>query len=269
MHQQEEEWGFLLIDASNAFDEQNRTGMLWTVWHEWPTGARFVFNYCKHLGTFMIRGKDGSGAFIYSKEGITQGDPLYMFAYGVGILPLIGQLKAEFLEVEQPWYADDKKNSEICLYFSRLLEIGLNFGYYPEPSKSILVVPQHSLEAAQALFANMNFKITTGSRYLGSFIGEDSALWDWIRGGKTEEWAEAVTELAPVAPKYPQTAHTGLQKSLQQDRQFVQKVTTGIGPEFKEVEQTLAKTFLPALFGDSYRVRNPYSISSFWEDHLV
>jgi hypothetical protein len=32
----------------------------------------------------------------------------------------------------------------------------------------------------------------------------------------------------------------------------VQRVTTGIGPEFKEVEQTLAKTFLPALFGDSY-----------------
>jgi hypothetical protein len=116
----------------------------------------------------VIPGNNGSGAFIYSKEGITQGDPLSMFVYGIGILPLIRQLKAEFPEVEQPWNADDAragcKFSEIHRFFSRLVEIGPNFGYYPEPPKSILVVPQHCLEAAQALFAGMNFKIMMGSR---------------------------------------------------------------------------------------------------------
>jgi hypothetical protein len=40
-HQMEEEWGVLLIDASNAFNEKERKGMLWTVQHEWPSGARF------------------------------------------------------------------------------------------------------------------------------------------------------------------------------------------------------------------------------------
>ena len=127
-----------------------------------------------------------------------------MFAYDIGVLPLIRQLKAEFPAVEQRWYADDAgagaKFSEICRIFSRLVEIGPNFGYYLEPSKSILVVPQHNLEAAQATFADMNFKITTGSRYLGGFIGEDSALREWIQG-KTETWAEAVTELASNASK--------------------------------------------------------------------
>ena len=43
-HSQEEDWGFLLIDAWNAFNEENRTAMLWAVWKEWPSGAQFTFN---------------------------------------------------------------------------------------------------------------------------------------------------------------------------------------------------------------------------------
>jgi hypothetical protein len=43
----EEEWGFLLVDAQNAFNELNwRTVMLWTIGRKWPSGARFIFNCC-------------------------------------------------------------------------------------------------------------------------------------------------------------------------------------------------------------------------------
>ena len=43
-HAQEEDWGFLLIDVCNAFNEDNFTSMMWAVRHKWPSGARFVFN---------------------------------------------------------------------------------------------------------------------------------------------------------------------------------------------------------------------------------
>ena len=43
-HRKEEDWGFLLIDARNAFNEENWTAMLWAVRHEWPSGAKFTFN---------------------------------------------------------------------------------------------------------------------------------------------------------------------------------------------------------------------------------
>ena len=33
-HAQDEEWGFLVIDAHNAFNEDNHTAMLWEVRHE-------------------------------------------------------------------------------------------------------------------------------------------------------------------------------------------------------------------------------------------
>jgi hypothetical protein len=99
LHEMEEQWGFLLIDASNTFNEQNRIEMLWAVQHEWPSGARFVFNCYKHWAVLVLRGNDGRAVFIFSKEGVSQGDLLSMFAYGIGILPLIRQLKAEFVEL--------------------------------------------------------------------------------------------------------------------------------------------------------------------------
>jgi hypothetical protein len=46
-------------------------------------------------------------SLLYSKEGVMQGDPLSMFGFGIGILPLIRRLKQEFPAVKQPWYADD------------------------------------------------------------------------------------------------------------------------------------------------------------------
>ena len=47
-HKKEDDWGFLLIDARNAFNEENRTAMLWAVCHEWPSGAQFTFNCYRH-----------------------------------------------------------------------------------------------------------------------------------------------------------------------------------------------------------------------------
>ena len=82
--------------------------MLWTIRHEWPSCAKFAFNCYRHFVVLVIRSRDGkSTAFIFSKEGVTQGDALAMAAYGVGLLPLIRRLKQEFPNVKQPWYADD------------------------------------------------------------------------------------------------------------------------------------------------------------------
>ena len=141
---------------------------------------------------------NGTADFLFSKEGVSQGDPLSMFAYGIGMLPLIRQLKAEFPVVEQPWYADDAGAGgnfvEIRRFFLKLGEIGPRFGYFPEPSKSILVVREHNFEAAKLAFSDLGFKVTMGSRYLGGFIGEDSALREWIQE-KTKFWEEAVADL--------------------------------------------------------------------------
>eukprot|EP00978_Attheya_sp_CCMP212_P001429 scaffold3002_cov64-Attheya_sp.AAC.2 len=250
----EEEWGFLLVDARNAFNEGNRIAMLWTVRHIWPSGARFLFNVYRHWSTLIIRGVDGKALGILSREGVTQGDPIAMVAYGLMMLPLIKQLKREHPDVSQPWYADDAgaggKFTAIRKQFDRLQELGPARGYFPEPSKSILVVREANLAAAQVAFKDLGFKITTGNRYLSGFIGEAAPQEEWVRD-KTDAWATAVTTLAKVCKCYPQLAYAGLQKSLQQVWQFLQRVTDGISTEFESVESSLKNDFLPALLGQS------------------
>ena len=67
-HYQEEDWGFLLIDVRNVFNEENQTAMLWVVWYEWPSAKQFTFNCYRYLSTLVVRDNgDGSGHFLHSK----------------------------------------------------------------------------------------------------------------------------------------------------------------------------------------------------------
>ena len=40
----EPDYGFLMVDAKNAFNQLDRTMMLYVVRYLWPQGARYVFN---------------------------------------------------------------------------------------------------------------------------------------------------------------------------------------------------------------------------------
>jgi hypothetical protein len=81
-------------------------------------------------------------------------------------------------------------------------------------------IEEHNLESAQAAFPDFGLRVTMGNHYLGGFIGKDDALCAWLLK-KSQAWEEAVADLASVAPKFPQAAYSGLQKSLQQEWQFV------------------------------------------------
>ena len=57
-----------------------------------------------------------------------------------------------------------------------------------------------------------------------------------------------VAILAGVALKHPQSAYVGLQKSLQQEWAFVQRVTPGVGAAFGPFEEALREVLVPDLF---------------------
>ena len=73
-----------------------------------------------------------------------------MAFYAVGLLPLIREVKGvEGLKsVLQMWYADDVSAggciNKLIELFRLLITRGPDFGYFPEPSKSIVVVALYS-----------------------------------------------------------------------------------------------------------------------------
>jgi len=77
-----------------------------------------------------------------------------MVAYGLSTLPLICQLKAEFPELLQAWYADDSAVAGswdiLSHHFHHLTQLGSTYGYFPDATKSVLVVSSPHQPAAQA-----------------------------------------------------------------------------------------------------------------------
>ena len=69
----------------------------------------------------------------------------------------------------------------------------------------------------------------------------------WL-AAKIKGWSEAVEIFAGVAPKHPQSTYAGLQKSLQQEWVFMQRVTLGVGKGFGPVETALKETSVLAFF---------------------
>ena len=92
--------GVLLIDATNAFNSINREVLLHNIRYICPPMAIYIRNSYKRYSRLFISG----GGEIKSVEGTTQGDPLAMAAYGVGITPLFGLIRNETKQVA---FADD------------------------------------------------------------------------------------------------------------------------------------------------------------------
>ena len=79
-------WGVLLVDARNLFKKINFTTMIWHVRNNWKTSGRFCFNTYWHWKVLELRGNELT---VHPKEGVTQGGPLDVIIYGLGVLTLI------------------------------------------------------------------------------------------------------------------------------------------------------------------------------------
>ena len=81
---------------------------------------------------------------------------------------------------------------EIEEIFNLLLSKGPARGYFPEPTKSILVVKPAMVEQVKACFNHLWFQVTTGTIYLGVFVEIPADKLSHIQAN-VGEWATSIT----------------------------------------------------------------------------
>ena len=78
----------ILVDAANAFNNINRKALLHNVKVLCPIFACYVNNCYRSPARLFVIG----GIELKSNEGTTQGDPIGMAVYAIGITPLLNML---------------------------------------------------------------------------------------------------------------------------------------------------------------------------------
>ena len=143
--------------------------------------------------------------FIFSKEGVAQGDPLSMLMYAAALMPLIQSLSTP--KCNQNWYADDcactADLSHLNEWFEKLCSMGPRYRYHPQPKKTVLIVDKEFDSETQEEFDHLGVRVVRGHRFLGGFIGDLEAISQFVQG-KVKEWTNSITILSEVAQSYPQ-----------------------------------------------------------------
>ena len=98
------------------------------------------------------------------------------------------------------------KFKDVHAHFQDLQARGPAQGYYPDPTKSILVVAPGNVARAEEHFRGLGIQVVTGPRYLGGFLGDKAAEREWLEK-KVQGWKESVRILGGVALKYLKSAY--------------------------------------------------------------
>ena len=187
---------------------------------------------------------------LYSKEGVTQGDPLSMLVYALSTVPLIEKL--ESTGVTQCWYADDSSAQgsldSLKEWWDQLNQEGPGYGYSPQGSKTYLVVHPEDIDDAHGMFQGTGIKVVTGNRFLGGYIGQPNDKQDFVKK-KVKGWIQQVEQLSEVGKVQPQSAHAAFCKSMQFKWQYLQRVVDSEEDAYNPLKMTLRNMFIPAIVG--------------------
>ena len=204
--------GILLIDASNTFNQMNRSAALHNIQIMCKEMALYVINTYRSPSRLLIC----RGGEILSREGTTQGDPLAMPWYAINTSIMIQNLRDHCPLVNPVWLADDSAGggSIVQLYnwYRQLSEEGQKFGYLVNGSKSWLIVKSRELaEEAKRVFGEEVNIMTEGQRHLGAVIASQEYK-DQYCEKKVCAWKEEIERLSEIAKSQPHAAYIAFTK---------------------------------------------------------
>ena len=153
------------------------------------------------------------GEVMKSAEGTTQGDPMAMAMYAIGITPLIQRL-GHINSTKQVWYVDDSTASsslqDLLQWWLNLNESGHLFGYNPNAFKSVLLAKPEHINNVKLLFHNHNLSIVSdGACVSGAPVGSSEFFTSWVMN-KVQSCVKEISLLSTIALSQPQSAFSAL-----------------------------------------------------------
>ena len=238
----------ILVDASNAFNSLSRENALRIIQHLCPSLSTVLINtYREDVHLFI------DGETLMSEEGTTQGDPLAMAMYAIGILPLIQCLSNE--NTKQVWCADESAAcgdlTHLRSWWDRLAEIGPKYGYQQNALKTWLIVKEDKIDDAITAFKGTGVNITPeGKTHLGAALGTRSFVTGHVKM-IISGWVREVEQLSSFASSQPHAAYSAFTHGLTSKWTYLARTTHDIDNLLKPLEEAIRHKFLPALAGQS------------------
>ena len=242
----------LLVDAANAFNCVNRQVFLHNICIICPPIATYVRNcYTLPSRLFIIGGSE------IPSEGTTQGDPTAMSIYALAIIPLVLMIM-EIMSTspdnisKMVAYADDFTAGgtvkDLKYWWETLCEVGLKFGYYPEVSKTWLIVKNDFYDIANTTFSSTKVNVTSnGKRHLGAVMGSRSYK-DYMNE-KINHWMKEVKLLSEVAKIESQCALSCFISGYKHKWNYYMRTIPNISNLLRQIDDVITKEFILAVTG--------------------
>ena len=155
---------------------------------------------------------------------------------------------------QQVWYADDStaagKIKEIKKWWDILFSTGPKYGYFPKPSKTLLIVKNREFyDEAVSTFESTEIEVTlTGERHLGAVLGSQEYRDEYVEE-KVRSWVKDVEQLASIAKEEPQYAYTSFTKAICMRWSFLQRTIPNTKDYFIPLEETIRERLIPSIIG--------------------
>ena len=244
----------LMVDATNAFNNINREATLHNIRVKCPPFAKYVENTYKEPANLFIsnNAQDNTEVeVVQSAEGTTQGDPIAMAMYALGLLQLQQTICFDQTRVKQVAYADDLTGAgklvDLKGWWDMVTEHGPKIGYFPNASKSVIIVKAGKLELAKEIFSDTNVKVTDeGERHLGAVIGTDSFRENYVKE-RVAKWVKEIETLAQIAVTEPQAAYTAFTYGVKHKWNYLMRTVPNIGRLLEPLEEAISRKLIPSI----------------------
>ena len=240
----------LLVDADNTFNSLNRKVLLQNIKYLCPLMAVYIRNcYIVPSRLFVL-----SGTEISSSEGTTQGDPLAMPVYAIGINPLLEIIKPETqkdIAMKHVAFADDLGGAgellELRRWWDNIVSRGPKLGYNPNTSTSWLVVKPQAEEKAREIFGGTSIDITTeGRKYLGGYTGSESGCRKYAEE-LVSSWCDQLTVLSKIAKMELQAAYVAFVSGFKHKLTYYIRTMSNIKHHLTQLDSFVDNVFIPSI----------------------